>query len=539
MRAQDLTDRSACSTLKAHDNVHYRNVICPSNLAHDNVLYHQRGSCERLRPPRFKESFAAVSRPVHRTQHRKTAKHGRVGGQAMATLSELLGEAVQQTLRLQDKDSEEYRAWLTDPTSPFSLMVPAAGNSGSYPTTAEAMSALATIADTVLANDAELQRTISRDTARMEAARTLGELLPTFAQGTTGNEWSEFRSLMKERLRNHRSRFTHYMPVWLFLRQEAPAFSIGPISFMRREGWLDEIERRRGKTSSWMPTVRDIWSGVANFDDVKEWQPKTVARAVHPDQWVATVTIDGFEPSELYNRAVLTIRVALDALRLLMPSPQNRRIAIAADHGPPLGVDRLTQIDGEDLMLGSSLNLPGVGGAPGMAASLIQDHQDFLQAAGRRIEIALAVDPLSLAGRCPTLSDRWVNAAHWFGRACRADVDFAGLVMLVFSMDVLSGGLEACGITELLSRLLGIPQNKQALPDGATLVQLVTRCYGYRSEIAHGSILAIDKNLSDERMQAEQLARPMLIQYAIELDKYAQAGRIDDRDAFRNSLGQP
>ena len=293
----------------------------------------------------------------------------------------------------------------------------------------------------------------------MQAAKTLGELLPSFAKGTTGDEWIQYRSRLKERLRDNRQCITHYMPVWLFLRQEVPGFSIGPVSFMERDAWLHEIERTRGTPSSWMPTVREVWSGALAYDDLTDWQPKAVARAVHPDQWVAAVRIDGFEPVELRNRAVLAIRVALDALRLLMPSPHNRRIATAADHGPPRGVDRLSQIDGSDLMHGTSINMPGVGGAPGMAISLINDNQAFLQAAGRRMEVAISVSPSSLLDRCPILSDRWVNAAHWFGRACRADVDFAALVMLVFSMDVLSGGLGSPGITELSSRLFNIGQN--------------------------------------------------------------------------------
>src|SRR5215203_692346 len=67
-----------------------------------------------------------------------------------------------------------------------------------------------------------------------------------------------------------------------------------------------------------------------------------------------------------------------------------------------------------------------------------------------------------------------------------------------------SQALMSDSIAELLSRLLGLDKDKEVIP-GTTLSQLITRCYGYRSEIAHGSILAIDKNFSDERSQAEQL----------------------------------
>jgi hypothetical protein len=456
----------------------------------------------------------------------------------MTKLSDALTEAIRQTLQLQDPDSEEYHAWLKDPLGPFAPTIPAADNSGSYPTTTAVMSDLATIADTLLKNDADFKITINRDTARMEAARTLGELLPIFAKGETGQEWKQFRERFRERLEDRRGRITHYMPVWLFVRQQAPAFPIGPVTFMQRDAWLREIERRRGEPSSWMPAVRDVWSGEITFADLQVQSARTAAKSVRADQWVAAVTIDRFEPAESYNRAVIAIRVALDTLRLLMPSPHNRRIATAADHRPPVGLDRLSQVDNHDLAVGTSLNVPGVSGAPGMAASLISGNRGLLDAAGRRIEVSIAPDPLSLKDRCPRLSDRWVNAAHWFGRACQADVDFAALVMLIFSMDVLSGGLEDDGIAELSSRLFGIDREKEVLP-GVTLNQLVIKSYKYRSEIAHGSILAIDKNFSDERMHAEQLAQAMLRQYVLQLDKYAAAGGDDDRDAFCTSLPQP
>ena len=77
----------------------------------------------------------------------------------MAKLQEFLEIAIKQTLQLQNPDSEEYRIWVKGPAGLFSPMVPAANNAGSYPTSAEAMSALATIADTLLENEPEFKRT--------------------------------------------------------------------------------------------------------------------------------------------------------------------------------------------------------------------------------------------------------------------------------------------------------------------------------------------------------------------------------------------
>ena len=75
--------------------------------------------------------------------------------------------------------------------------------------------------------------------------------------------------------------------------------------------------------------------------------------------------------------------------------------------------------------------------------------------------------------------------------------------------------------------------------DGVTLKKLVDRLYGYRSEIAHGSILALDARMRTERAQAESLAATMLFGYAMQLDKHVAAGGEDDRDAFRNALPVP
>ena len=50
---------------------------------------------------------------------------------------------------------------------------------------------------------------------------------------------------------------------------------------------------------------------------------------------------------------------------------------------------------------------------------------------------------------CRKLSERWLNAVHWYGRACSDEADFAATVNFVIARDILSGGLEQAGILEL------------------------------------------------------------------------------------------
>lgn len=110
------------------------------------------------------------------------------------------------------------------------------------------------------------------------------------------------------------------------------------------------------------------------------------------------------------------------------------------------------------------------------------------------------------------------------------------MVHLIVALDILCGGLEAKGITELATRLLSITQGHPVLRDGTSLRKLVERTYKYRSEIAHGSILALNSELEAERAQLEGLASAMLAEYVLRLETYATERGEDDRDAFFAAL---
>jgi hypothetical protein len=85
-------------------------------------------------------------------------------------------------------------------------------------------------------------------------------------------------------------------------------------------------------------------------------------------------------------------------MRLIVPAPENARICASADHGPPTGLDRLSQVDGQDLAHGFAINRRGLSGAPGMATGLITDSADLRSAAGGRIALTLRATPGYAAG---------------------------------------------------------------------------------------------------------------------------------------------
>ncbi|NTF10637.1 hypothetical protein G6L37_32085 [Agrobacterium rubi] len=258
-----------------------------------------------------------------------------------------------------------------------------------------------------------------------------------------------------------------------------------------------------------------------------------MARIFHPDHWTACARIEGFEPLESRRRGLLATQVALDTIRLALSRPSRGLISTVVDATLPVAINRLSQVDGRDLAHGSRINRRGVSGSPGLAQAILDGSEDLFEAAGACIAGAASIHN---GHACPTLAERWLNAVHWFGRACLADVDFVAVVMLVIALDVLSGGLQEKGILELTARLTDIGVSQVVLSDGTTLQKLVAHSYALRSEVAHGSILAVHRQMDSERGRLEDLAAAALDQYVVALHKYANARGSDDRDRFLASL---
>lgn len=486
----------------------------------------------------------------------------------MPAVRELISIVLKETVACRDPTTPEARSRINSQYAPFGAYIP--GENGSYPTTDAAMNALAQIADNFRANNHLVGRTIGRDKLRAITSQVIGRLLPELQnEQDTSKHWPLVRLNITEALQAVPSDLIHYVPVWLFLRQECRPFSIGPVQFIERKDWLEKVAVWRGKESSWMPAVKAIWSGKKISDGSLRaglkaiaraiiqsplvpsgWAPafraahnrrqiensnvRNVARIVHPDQWIACVETTGFEQEESRRRGVLAARVALDTIRLAIPSPHLRLLSTASDSVVPFSEQRLSQAKDEDLKNGWRFNRPGVSGAPGMATEVIGNSMLLFEAAGACI--ATTISNVNSIYSCPRLSDQWCNAVHWFGRSCLSDGDFIAVVMLVIALDVLCGGLEEQGILELVARLTGTAISDQVLSDGTTLEKLILKSYKLRSEVVHGSVLAVQMTLDVERARLENLAAAAISVYAIKLHEYSKNGGIDDRDSFRFSL---
>lgn len=474
----------------------------------------------------------------------------------MKTNVERLTVALEETIRLQVPDSEEYKTWLHGPRE--SLLPPSLPRTdGSYyPTTDRAVRCIAEIVDDLLSNDKALGLSVSKDTAFQQAIRALGDnLFEIFEQADARAQWKTYRTKIRDLLSRTVASRTVYLPVWLFVRQEYEAFSVGPVQFVDRQNWLDKVEATEGQHARWREQVKVAWStpslqaAPSWFQRLRSLLPvmwrrrikppssdpslefSVIARFAAPEQRIACVEVRGFDQPEAERRGLLATRIALDAIRLLVPDPHRARIFTGADNGPPRSVDRLSQIHGKGLTVGWSANRPGVGGAPNMARDLIKSSLTLFNAAGNCIKVAVTSTP-SLE-RLPALAQRWNNAVHWYGRGCVADEEFVALPMFGFAMDILSGGKMEAGIRALACALFVRKEEDSITTDGTTLNAVVRKIYEYRSKIAHGSLLAVDLRMASERSLAASFANAMLYEYVVQLEKYRSTPTaVDDDTAF-------
>lgn len=482
----------------------------------------------------------------------------------MPSYSALLDKVLADTLACQDETTPEYTSRAKGNYPPLGAFL-----GRGYPTTDAALDAVCEIADRFRTNDKSIELTVTRDQWRMTVSNAIGANLDALLQEADAKErWSMLRDDLREIADNVGLDLVHYTPVWLFVGQELEPFSIGPVRFFPRGAWAEEVGTRLGSDPEWREPLTLLWAGqrlrggsalagvkallrglAARRLTWSNWRgtfrfhseateprrnsdARSMVRFAHPDQWIASAHVVGFGRDASNKRGLLATRVALDTIRLVLAQGRRHLIHTAADDAAPFSVDGVSQAQGVDVSRRWQTNRPGVSGAPGLAEAIITSSSGLFEATGRCIEAATKVPS---AHGCPKLAERWLNACHWFGRACLSDADFTAVVMLVISLDVLCGGLMDKGIVELVARLHDIPASQQVLP-GMTLRKLVEDTYKLRSEVAHGSILAVNGQLDVERSQLEGLAAVAIGEYAIKLDAYAARGGWDDRDDFRASL---
>ena len=303
-----------------------------------------------------------------------------------------------------------------------------------------------------------------------------------------------------------------HIPCTLFHEdQQVPAFSVGPVEFLPRADWIkrfvcdretrtlvDEVEH--GQTT--IDEVRRRVSGPDSGPAIRD--SLTAIDFLGGFSWVGTIRVVGHETRQSHRKASTIVGLAIDAVGLLFHVDDARRFT-KAGRAHLFGERRLaTAVDDGRFIRGSSVNMPGLGSAPGALAGRMQEEHEFLDAAGTILNAYLESRQETGA---PHLVEAWVNTLHWIGEARRDVPEFTAVVKYGCAADMLSGaGGKSREITDFAEAALA-PREAGESHDGAlTVAKAVKMVYVEgRSNLAHGEKPGLLEDFSEPRRVGDVL----------------------------------
>ncbi len=410
--------------------------------------------------------------------------------------------------------------------------------------TTKARKLLADVAKVIYSNNSSISRVIEFGNFETIVRQAVADL---HAAGAFDDSIDGFASDAKEKLVTEVAlrvsklgkEYTHYFPAWtLGMERQAP-FQLGPVTFFIRDQWIDLVDfpesakdnylNEKSANYKWRKIVKKAL-GRPRRKVSLPGLAGVVYAAVSQCPSVLAVTIAGFEKDLSRKLAELVCKTALDAISLAFGGSEFfHQQAMRDERLQPVGSERLTESNG-------FLWLPGISLGPriphlsyGRVIEALAKMGGLLPSFSSILDAL--VDPASHAH--PKLAQRWATALDWFAEGNREKSDAIALAKIGTALDVLACGGKFGGICDMVIHLTGVAGDKEVISgkQPKTLSSLVKSIYDDgRSKILHGNHYERMKSFQQERQHAAFLARVVLIEAAIRLNKYSGA---DVDDAFR------
>lgn len=320
-----------------------------------------------------------------------------------------------------------------------------------------------------------------------------------------------------------------HIPCHLFhADQGVRPFSIGPVEFLPREAWI----ARYVSNPAQLEHIQKVESGEIRYDELRDqaltpnsdgdlhraWE---VLSSLRNFEWVATIRMEGHALNQSHNKASIIIGLAIDAIGLRFQVEDARRFT-KAGRQHLFAEDRLATSSSGAFLRGSSVQIPGLGSAPGALAAKVQAERPFLDAAGK---VLSAYVQGRQTGRGPHVIERWANALYWVGEARREASDFMAVVNYGCAADGLSGaGGDAAAMTTFSEAALN-PKGQPTPSESLSIADAVTKVYREgRNKLAHGEMAGLLEDLSETRAIGDALLANLFDAVTFEL-----AAVIDNR----------
>uniref|UniRef100_E6VPH6 Apea-like HEPN domain-containing protein n=1 Tax=Rhodopseudomonas palustris (strain DX-1) TaxID=652103 RepID=E6VPH6_RHOPX len=332
-----------------------------------------------------------------------------------------------------------------------------------------------------------------------------------------------------------------HIPCHLFHGDQAvPAFAVGPIEFLPRADWIVRYVR-----DPELAHIQRVETGAVSYSDFREqalqagsdrnlYRAWEILSSLRNFEWVATIRMRGHALSQSHQKASILVGLAIDTIGLRFQVEDARRFT-KAGRQHLFGEERLATSPSGGFLRGSSVQMPGLGSAPGALATKMRAERPFLDAAGKIIDAFVTGRQ---SGRAPHLVERWANALYWVGEARREASDFMAVVDYGCAADGLTGAKgKTTAITSFAEAALNPKQ--ETTPAGMlSVAKAVSRVYREgRNKLAHGETAGLFEDLSETRAIGDALLVSLFdavtLALAETIDNRPDVFELDEQIAFR------
>ena len=262
----------------------------------------------------------------------------------------------------------------------------------------------------------------------------------------------------------------HFIPCHLMHSKEPPEFTIGPVRFMSQRMFRSHVARL-------------IWKDRASYRGAS-WLRRDSAKYYGSFGWVAEVTIPGCDERTSERLATAAVTSTLDCLHILFQANNTARMSVG---GPAVKRDQRATLQFVDhaLSFSSSVGRPGEVVFPDDWATVFDQPEQHYILGLFGVALESAVDPRLDR----PLSERFLDAALWFGEAVRESSHAAKVIKYVTALERLVMTDEKDDITaQVAARVSAICIDPDDPRIREQLRKEAERAYSLRSKLAHGSL---------------------------------------------------
>jgi len=334
---------------------------------------------------------------------------------------------------------------------------------------------------------------------------------------------------LEDRLRGVQLPFGHAFPATTLGIEAKGTYWVGPVEVASVKDWFESITlsarnlRQYGipESSDWRAELHVVLQS-SERRGVRPNSPdylEELVEAFHGCDAVVSIAVSGLEQHYSREVARMAARTALDGISLLSRRGGTAfsQQALSDERLPPLRSHSVVGFKGEHWIGGSWTERAIPVRQGGIRSNVFGDermYESLCEVVGCLVD--------SRSHRHPQLAMRWAAALEWYAEGCREASATLAVTKLASSLDVLTCGRTANGITQMMTNLLGITPNDPVFEnDTASLRQVVQRIYGDgRSQLLHGNHVDREVAFDEERGQARALADFALLNLLKRLSTY-------------------